>query len=131
MFSETGFSFDALMQLFGSSGVLWLVAEDEEGVWGYSLSARATDDHQIGWIMAVGVHPARREEHIGSRLLDESIAKLRDKGINTVKLTVLPDNRAAVDLYLRAGFSDTGLRKEGDIGNGRPRKILTLLPPPE
>jgi len=131
VFKETGFSFSALMQLFGPSGPTWLVAEDQTGIWGYSLSARATDDAQVGWIMALGVHPERRGEHIGSHLLGESIAELQDKGINTIKLTVLPDNAAAVNLYLRAGFKDTGLWKEGDIGDGRERMILTLLLPTE
>jgi ribosomal-protein-alanine N-acetyltransferase len=131
VFKDTGFSFSALMQLFGPSGPTWLVAEDEDGIWGYSLSARATDDAQVGWIMALGVHPDRRGQHVGSQLLDESIAELQEKGINTIKLTVLPENEAAVNLYLRAGFKDTGHWKEGDIGDGKQRMILTLLLPPE
>ena len=129
VFQDTGFSFSALMQLFGPSGITWLVAEDEDGIWGYSLSVRATDDPQVGWIMALGVHPDRRGERIGWQLLDESIAELQNKGINTIKLTVIPDNAAAVGLYLRAGFQDSGQWKEGDLGDGMARKILTLLLP--
>ena len=131
VFEDTGFSFSALMQLFGPSGNTWLVAEDGNGIWGYSLSVRATDDAEVGWIMALGVHPERRGQHIGSHLLDESIAELQDKGINTIKLTVRPDNVTAVGLYRRAGFKDTGHWKEGDIGDGMARMILTLLLPPK
>ena len=129
LFANTGFSFSALVQLFGPSGVTWLVAEDGEGIWGYSLSVRATDDPEVGWILALGVHPERRGQRIGWRLLDESVAELQSRGINTIKLTVMPQNKPAYDLYIRAGFQDTGQWKEADIGDGEPRKILTLLLP--
>jgi ribosomal-protein-alanine N-acetyltransferase len=129
VFAGTGFNFTTLMQLFGPSGVTWLVAEDGEGIWGYSLSVRATDDPEVGWILALGVHPERRGRHIGLRLLDESILELQGKGISTIKLTVKPENKPAYDMYIRAGFQDTGQWKDGDIGDGERRKILTLLLP--
>lgn len=129
VFEGTGFNISTLMQLFGPSGVAWLVAEDAEGIWGYSLSVRATDDPQVGWLLALGVHPERRGRHIGWQLLDESIAEMQNKGISTIKLTVKPHNKPAYDMYIRAGFQDTGQWKDGDIGDGERRKILTLLLP--
>ncbi|MEY9854418.1 ribosomal protein S18 acetylase RimI-like enzyme [Catenulispora sp. GAS73] len=117
------------MQLFGPTGVTWLVADDREGIWGYSLSVRATDDPEVGWILALGVHPERRGLHIGLRLLDESILELQNKGISTIKLTVKPHNKPAYEMYIRAGFQDTGQWKDGDLGDGERRKILTLLLP--
>lgn len=128
VFDGTGFNVSTLMQLFGPSGVTWLVAEDLEGIWGYSLSVRATDDASVGWILALGVHPEHRGRHLGLRLLDESIAELQNKGISTIKLTVTPNNKPAYELYLRAGFQDTGEWKD-DLGDGQPHKILTLLLP--
>jgi len=129
VFEGTGFNRSTLMQLFGPSGVTWLVAEDGEGIWGYSLSVRATDDPEVGWILALGVHPERRGLHIGLRLLDESIVELQNKGISTIKLTVKPLNKPAYEMYIRAGFKDTGQWKDGDLGDGERRKILTLLLP--
>lgn len=129
VFEGTGFTFSTLMQLFGPSGVTWLVAEDTDGIWGYSLSLRATDDPEVAWILALGVHPERRGRRIGLQLLDESIVELQGKGINTVKLTVKPRNRTAYDMYIRAGFQDSGEWKDGDLGDGERRKILTLLLP--
>jgi len=130
VFGPTGFSVSTLMQLFGPSGVTWLVAEDEEGIWGYSLSVRALDDPEVGWILALAVHPDHRGRHIGLRLLDESILKLQSKGISTIKLTVIPENTmAAYAMYRRVGFQDTGQWKD-DFGDGRSHKILTLLLPP-
>jgi len=129
VFEGTGFNRSTLTQLFGPSGVTWLVAEDGEGIWGYSLSVRATDDPEVGWILALGVHPERRGLHIGLRLLDESIVELQNKGISTIKLTVKPHNKPAYEMYIRAGFQDTGQWKDGDLGDGERRKILTLLLP--
>ncbi|MBW8802629.1 MAG: GNAT family N-acetyltransferase [Catenulisporales bacterium] len=126
VFDGTGFSSSVLLQLYGPSGVAWLVAEDSAGIWGYSLCMRATDDPRVGWILALGVHPERRGEHIGRTLLDESIVELRSRDMETIMLTVKPDNMVAYGLYLRAGFQDTGEWKK-DIGDGSPRKILTLL----
>jgi len=134
LFGRLGFSHSALIQLYGTSGEAWLVAEDADGVWGYSLTQRGMDDPRVGWILALGVHPERRGEHIGRALLDESIVELRSRDMYTIKLTVKPDNEPAYALYIRAGFQDTGQFKEDDIGDGEPRKILTLLlatgPPP-
>lgn len=127
LFGSTGFSLSALLQLFGTSGEAWLVAEDLQGVWGYALTARGMDDPRVGWILALGVHPERQGEHIGRALLDESIVELRSRDMNTIKLTVAPDNRAAYGLYEQARFKDTGQFKE--VGDGKPRKILTLLLP--
>ncbi|MBS2531804.1 GNAT family N-acetyltransferase [Catenulispora sp. NF23] len=129
VFEGTGFTFSTLMQLFGPSGVAWLVAEDSEGIWGYSLSMRDTDDPQVGWLLALGVHPERRGLRIGLRLLDESIAWLQSKGANAIKVTVKPENWTAYDMYIRAGFQDTGQWKDGDLGDGQGRKMLTLLLP--
>jgi len=126
VFDGTGFSSSELLQLYGPTGVTWLVAEDSGGIWGYSLCMRATDDPRVGWILALGVHPERRGEHIGRTLLDESIVELRSRDMETIMLTVKPDNEVAYGLYLRAGFQDTGDWKN-DIGDGSPRKILTLL----
>lgn len=125
LFDETGFSFSVLLQLYGPSGVTWLVAEDSDGIWGYSLCMRATDDPRVGWIMALGVHQDRRGQHVGRALLDESIVELRSRDMETIKLTVKPDNTNAYGLYTQAGFQDTGEFKE--IGDGERRKILTLL----
>lgn len=129
VFEGTGFEVSTLMQLFGPTGVTWLVAEDQDGIWGYSLSVRATDDPEAGWILALGVHPERRGRYIGLRLLDETILELQNKGIRTIKLTVKPHNGPAYEMYIRAGFQDTGHWQDGDVGDGVSRKILTLLLP--
>lgn len=128
LFASTGFTYSTLMQLYGSSGIAWLVAENPEGIWGYSLSVRATDDPEVGWILALGVHPDYRRRHVGWQLLDGSIVEMQSRGMSTIKLTVEPDNEAAYDMYRRAGFVDTGKWK--DVGEKERRAIMTLLLPP-
>jgi len=125
LFGGTGFSFSVLRILYGLSGVTWLVAEDAEDIWGYSLCMRATDDPRVGWIMALGVHQDRGGQHVGRALLDESIVELRSRGMETIKITVKAENTNAYGLYAQAGFQDAGEFKE--MGDGERRKILTLL----
>jgi len=68
-------------------------------------------------------------QHIGRLLLDESILELQGNGISTIKIIFKSQNTSAYNLYIQAGFQDTGEWKDGDLGDGVRRKILTLLLP--
>lgn len=129
LFAGTAFSLSVLMQLFGLSEASCLVAEDQEGIWGYSLSVRALDEPEVAWIMALCVHPERRGRHVGQQLLDQSIVGLQGRGISRVKAAAIPADTAAYAMYQRAGFLDTGQLTDGDLGAVGPGKILTLLLP--
>lgn len=58
---------------------------------------------RVGWITFLCVEPEFRRRGIGTRLLEQALGYLADKGAQTVKLDVEPNN-PAVKLYQRLGF---------------------------
>lgn len=124
-FGTNGLTRSALDVIFDPSGALWLLAEDEEGVWGHSVNARGEDAH-VGWIIGMAVHPGRQGRGWGPILLQASIDRLQENGINVIRLLVKPTNKRAYRLYEDFGFIDTGERVD-HFGMGEDRLVMSLL----
>ena len=58
----------------------------------------------IGWIDAIGVHPAFWGKGIGKSLLFYSVGALKKAGAEDIKLMVMSANKTAYDLYKACGF---------------------------
>lgn len=66
---------------------------------------------------------------LGTLLLKETFEKLKEHGLDSVELTVSPDNEAAINVYQnKMGFHAVGLRK-AEYGQGEDRVVMikTLL----
>jgi ribosomal-protein-alanine N-acetyltransferase len=126
-FGTNGLSRNALDVIFDPSGALWLLAEDDQGVWGHSVNARGDDPH-VGWILGMAVHPERQGRGWGRILLQASIERLQDRDINVIRLLVKQNNKVAYGLYERVGFIDTGERI-GHFGPREDRVVMSLLLP--
>lgn len=113
--------------LYDFSGGLWLLAEDNEKVWGYSVNVRG-EDPGVGWIVGMAIHPDRHRRGWGRMLLWETVARLRSYDMNVIRLLVKPDNKLALRLYERFGFVHTGKRPD-HFGSGETRMIMSLLLP--
>lgn len=92
------------------------------GVWGRVLDdgqgrpsglalvtiTRSRDSRHYGYVLAIGVAAELQHGGWGRRLLDEGIEELRKRrkrfDLETVRLTVDPDNEAAMRLFESAGF---------------------------
>lgn len=59
----------------------------------------------IGEIYAVGMDPSRQGQGLGRVLMDAGLARITDHGIRTAALYVEADNKAALALYERYGFT--------------------------
>jgi ribosomal-protein-alanine N-acetyltransferase len=83
----------------------FLVAVDGTKVVGYVV-ADLTPNHgrALGHVKDVAVHPSRRGEGIGSKLLERVMAELRSRGADSVKLEVRESNETAISLYTAFGF---------------------------
>jgi len=62
-------------------------------------------------IYAMWVHPTARRLGAGRSLLGAAIAIAESAGVPQIRLRVTASNLAAVDLYRRTGFVDTGARE--------------------
>jgi [ribosomal protein S18]-alanine N-acetyltransferase len=115
----------ALDVIFDPSGTLWLLVEDGQGIWAHSVNARGEDPH-VGWIVGMAVHPERQGHGWGRILLQASIDRLQDNGINVIRLLVKRTNKRAYRLYEAFGFIDTGERVD-HFGPGEDRMVMSLL----
>jgi ribosomal protein S18 acetylase RimI-like enzyme len=59
---------------------------------------------KAAWLEDMAVHPDRRGQGIGGRLLHEAIVNTRAAGCSRITLLTSPTNDAAMRFYARAGF---------------------------
>ena len=101
------------------------VYADEEMV-GFGLLfplADGTDDDSIpepgterGYILVRLMIDDRFQGHgYGRAALDAIVALVRDRGLPTIRLSVLPQNEQALEFYRRNGFAETGEIHGGEI----------------
>ncbi len=83
-------------------------AEENGRVCGF-VALRAAAD--VGEILNVGVHPDVLRRGIAETLLEQALAWARQNGVKQLTLEVAASNSPAVRLYQKAGFVQTGLRK--------------------
>jgi len=79
-------------------------------------------------LISMWVGPGARGRGVGSRLIGEVERWAVQRGSVTLRLSVMPDNHAAIALYERHGFVDTG--EPGDLltdGVGRERVMAKIL----
>ncbi|WP_194915448.1 GNAT family N-acetyltransferase [Catenulispora rubra] len=126
-FGPKGLSRNGLDVMFDPSGELWILAEDDEGIWGYSVNLR-TADSTVGWIAGMAIHPARQRHGWGQLLLRATIDRLHDYDMKVIRLLVKPTNKLARRLYENSGFIDTGERVD-HFGPGQSRMVMSLLLP--
>lgn len=75
---------------------------------GFALGRTVADEAEL---LTLAVVPDRRRRGIGAHLLGRFLAAARERGASRVFLEVAADNGAALALYRRHGFSQTGLRR--------------------
>lgn len=74
----------------------------------FALARRALDEAEI---LSIGVVPEVRGAGLGGAVLLTLLDAARAKGVRQMFLEVAADNAAAIQLYVRAGFTDAGHRK--------------------
>jgi ribosomal-protein-alanine N-acetyltransferase len=87
----------------------YLVIEDETAVLGYTgLMVVGAEAH----VTTVVVHPDRREDRLGTRLMLALAAEAIEQGATSITLEVRSSNEAAQRLYRRFGMATVGVRKK-------------------
>lgn len=86
-----------------------LVAKNKNKLVGFAYASIFRDypfvvSELVGAINDVYVSPEYRGKGIGKKLLAECLSKLKAKGVNSVRVTVLTESKAANKLYEKSGF---------------------------
>ena len=87
---------------------LWLVAEKDGAVCGYVGSQTVLDETDM---MNIAVRPDCRRQGIAAALIDELVARLKERGSHILRLEVRQSNGPAIALYNSMGFTQLGIRK--------------------
>ncbi len=88
----------------------------------YAIFRHAAGEAEL---LRVGADPTIRRQGLGRALIQEGLERLRRLDVQVCFLEVRVDNRPAIDLYERLGFSCTGHRK-GYYRDGTDALIFVL-----
>jgi len=91
-------------------GQVMLVAEVEGRPVGLAFGLFDKERAKTGHVGGMWVEPAARGRGAGQALLDSAIAWARARELDRLELWVTGGNGAAIRLYERSGFADTGRR---------------------
>ncbi|MFC0842441.1 GNAT family N-acetyltransferase [Streptomyces noboritoensis] len=133
---------------FGSTLAQWQGSGDQEERWRARLSIPGAHDlvalldglpvgmasgvpgegAQNVELISMWVNPTARGKGVGDHLIRAVERWAAERGATALRLSVMPDNRTAIALYERHGFTDTG--EPGDLlpdGAGRERVMAKNL----
>lgn len=116
-----GWSARELQEMLSVNGTEALAAEAGGEVMGFILTRSIAGEAEI---LTLAVDPSRRRLGLGSKLLD---AALKTQG--TFFLEVAAGNLAALGLYRKSGFAETGRRK-AYYADGQDALLMTRRPGP-
>ncbi|MEQ9126106.1 MAG: GNAT family N-acetyltransferase [Alphaproteobacteria bacterium] len=122
----------------GPGGDRVLVAAAAEGTLVGMLLLRRHLHHADQGVRQLGlaVDPDRRRQGIGRRLVRTALVSARAASVRRIQIAVVADNRPALDLFHREGFSIEGRLVEAAEIDGRRIDVLAMglrlesLPPP-
>ena len=110
-----------------TSGIDHALAADVRGqVVGLAWAKVDAHDPTIVNLFQMWVAPEARGQGVAGGLLDEAVRWARARGALVMQLGVNCENDAALRLYARAGFSDTGLREPMREGSDQIEQRLRL-----
>lgn len=106
---------------------LLTIAEIKPGkeIAGVCQVLRSYKDPSKAFIHSFYIRPHLRGRDIGRKLLGEVLKKIRSDKFLGIRLTVDPENDAAVSLYESAGFRRSSVLKD-EYGKGADRVLYTL-----
>lgn len=85
-----------------------MVARNDGKIAGYLCASMVIDE---GHILDVAVHPSRRRQRIGRRLIGETLDNLAERGCSTVFLEVRASHTGVIGFYEQSGFRVIQTRK--------------------
>ncbi len=103
----------------------FLVLEEGGLVRGYAVAGIVHAKPGEAWIIRMRIADNCQGRGLGRRLTSGLIARLSNKGVNKIFLTVSPDNIPAVRLYASAGFFENAFEPRY-FGAGEDRLVMML-----
>lgn len=109
-FDQEAFTKRQIAFLLTDYNTIGLIAKADSDVAGFIIAqVEVEDDLLYGHIITINVSPPYRRKGIGSRLLLETEAILKQRGITECRLEVREDNSAALKLYQKSKYQKIGV----------------------
>nr|AGF93612.1 protein containing GCN5-related N-acetyltransferase domain protein [uncultured organism] len=105
---------------FDKKSMITFIAEDDDSIVGFvTVVIRERPDifknTKVGMILDLIVKEDKREEGVGSALVERSEEWIKSKGVSVGILTVAPENENAVDFWEKKGYRTYLLKKRKDL----------------
>jgi ribosomal protein S18 acetylase RimI-like enzyme len=110
----------ARLDIPGSHNVIAAVDGQPAGM----ASGVPTDAPAVVELISMWVAPAARGHGVGDVLIEHVAGWARRAGATVLRLEVAPDNPAALALYRRNGFEDTGEAVRGTAAGARCERVM-------
>jgi [ribosomal protein S18]-alanine N-acetyltransferase len=108
-FDQEAFTKRQIAYLLSDYNTISLIAKLENEIAGFILAQiEIENDTLFGHIITINVVPAFRKKGIGSKMMQEMEAILKQKGISECHLEVREDNSPALKLYQNSGYQKIG-----------------------
>jgi ribosomal-protein-alanine N-acetyltransferase len=112
-----------LLPVFSNFGLLYVMREGGDLV-GTAQLMRVWERPDAICVAGIAVRKDRRGEGLGTLLMSHILKDLKRDGFNEVRLTVSPENTAAMKIYCdKMGFKKRGMEKDF-YGEGEDRLVL-------
>jgi ribosomal protein S18 acetylase RimI-like enzyme len=93
-----------IRQMAGVCSETFLVAVLDDGAIGYTIGTFVQHNPIEAWILRIGVREDQRRTGAGTALLAAIMDVLYTHHVQTIRLSVSPDNQPALRLYEKQGF---------------------------
>ena len=123
VFRDLAYSKRYLRIFYNLFHTTWYVVERDGELAGYALIG-PTSDRSEAWLLGLAVGGRHQGHGLGHRLMTQTVNVMQDLGVADGRMTMRPDNAAALRLYNRFGFEQDGDEREDYYGNDEPRKVL-------
>ena len=100
-FAEEPYTRAIFRELHAECGELFLVAKLRRRIAGYIATGAGDGKAEV---VSLAVDPKHRRKGIAAALLEYTLERLRESGVQSVELMVRVDNKAAIRFYRRFGF---------------------------
>ena len=111
-FGKEAFTRQHIVYLMSDYNAVALAARVNDEIEGFVIARIDTDGNlPLGHILTLDVSPSHRRKGIAQKLLRETEALLKQKGVNECRLEVREDNVAAITLYRKLGYKKIGNSK--------------------
>ena len=101
-FGEAAYPRELFLELYRECPGMFFVARRARRIVGYCIAGAKENTAEL---VSVAVAPAQQASGVGRMLIRYAIRRLKLRRIRTVTLMVRVDNRDAIRLYRRLGFS--------------------------